>query len=133
MKRAKIRCPYCGANATLHPASYVHKESAKPGQMLYVCDRYPACDTYVGAHRRTQLPMGTLADRSLRHKRMEAHRSFNWMWQSGTMTKAQAYRWLQVQLGLDNRQTHIAQFGPYACDQVIQICKQARKNIRTPV
>lgn len=62
MKRVNIKCPYCGARAFLRPASVVYGERAAPGSKLYVCGNYPACDSYVAAHRTSQLPMGTLAD-----------------------------------------------------------------------
>lgn len=128
MKKPIIRCPYCRAKATLHPASYVFGASAKPGSLLYVCDRYPTCDAYVGAHVRTKLPMGTLADGDLRHKRIEAHKAFDWLWRSGLMTKAQAYKWMQAKLGLNSAQAHIANFSYYMCDQLIQISMEAKKN-----
>lgn len=72
--------------------------------------------------------MGTLANGGLRHKRMEAHKAFNWMWDSGLMSKRQAYRWMQAKLGLPEEQAHIAKFGEYLCDQLIAICKQVQKN-----
>ncbi|MFR7718448.1 MAG: zinc-finger-containing protein [Lachnospiraceae bacterium] len=46
MKKTTIRCPYCGARATLRPSSVVYGERAKPGGYLYICDRYPKCDAY---------------------------------------------------------------------------------------
>ena len=50
MKRINIKCPYCGSQAHLRPASVVHKNAA-PGEKVYVCARFPACDAYVSAHR----------------------------------------------------------------------------------
>ena len=73
MKRVNIKCPYCGARAFLRPASVVYGERAAPGSKLYVCGNYPACDSYVAAHRTSQLPMGTLADKQLRRERQAAH------------------------------------------------------------
>lgn len=131
MKRPNIHCPYCRAKATLHPASYVFGDTARPGSLLYVCDRYPACNAYVGAHRKTKLPMGSLADGDLRHKRIEAHKAFDWMWRSGLMTKAQAYRWMQAKLGIPASQAHIAKFSYYMCDQLISVCREARQNNRS--
>lgn len=131
MKKVTVRCPYCRAKATLHPASYIFGDAARPGSFLYVCDRYPSCNSYVGAHRRTKLPMGSLADGDLRHKRIEAHKAFDWMWKSGLMTKAQAYKWMQAKLGISSSQAHIAKFSYYMCDQLIAICSEARKNNRT--
>ena len=53
MKKTTIRCPYCGAKATLRPSTAVYGERAKEGSYLYICDRYPKCDAYVGAHQKT--------------------------------------------------------------------------------
>lgn len=122
MKRTTVKCPYCGAQAFLRPASVVHKERAKEGQFLYVCSRYPHCDAYVGTHARTHLPMGTLANGELRHKRIEAHRAFNLLWQSGMMEKWQAYKWMQAKFSLRSDQAHIALFSAYMCDQLIDAC-----------
>lgn len=124
MKRNSIRCPICGAKATLRPSSVVYGESDKIGGYLYMCDRYPKCDSYVGAHRRTLEPLGTLADGNLRHKRILAHRAFDRLWKEGPMTKWQAYKWLQAKFGLSSEQAHIAKFSEYMCDQLIAVCDQ---------
>ena len=84
MKKAHITCPYCHAPAQLRPASSIYGIHTKDrAAKLYVCSRYPACDAYVQAHKATGLPMGTLADKSLRQKRMQAHRTFNQLWEKG--------------------------------------------------
>ena len=72
-KQPQIRCPYCGREAVLRSASYVHKEKALE-EYLYVCSGYPQCDSYVGVHTGTKTPRGSLADRNLRRKRTQAHR-----------------------------------------------------------
>ena len=123
MKHAKIKCPYCGAQAFLRPATVV-REHAAPGKMIYVCARYPACDAYVSAHRDNRLPMGTLADRSLRGRRRQAHIALNRLWEQGFMTRKEAYRWLQIQLGLPESEAHIGRFSAYRCEQVISLCKR---------
>ena len=50
MKRKhQIRCPYCGAYATCRPASVVYgKSGTTKNSYLYICSRWPACDSYVG-------------------------------------------------------------------------------------
>lgn len=121
MKRINIKCPYCGSQAFLRPASVVHEHTA-PGEKVYVCARYPACDAYVSAHRDSQQPMGTLADKSLRYKRRQAHIALNRLWEQGLMTRKEAYRWLQVQFGLPESEAHIGRFSAYRCEQVIDLC-----------
>ncbi len=128
MKKKNIYCPYCGAKASLRPTSVVYGDAAKTDGYLYVCDRYPKCDSYVGAHQRTKLPMGTLANGDLRHKRIEAHKAFDWMWKSGLMTKWQAYKWMQGKLALTDKQAHIAKFSEYMCDRLIEECNIAYAN-----
>ena len=127
-KRKQVRCPYCGAKATLRPSSAVYGDAAKTDGYLYVCDRYPKCDSYVGAHKKTKLPMGTLANGDLRNKRIQAHKAFDWMWKSGLMTKWQAYKWMQGKLDLSDEQAHIAMFSEYMCDRLIAECNKAYAN-----
>ena len=126
LKRVNIHCPNCGAKATLHPASFVYGNDCGTYKYLYVCDRYPACNSYVAAHRTTRLPLGSLADGDLRHKRIQAHRAFDRLWRSGLMTKKEAYQWVQTEFGLHEEQAHIAQFGAYMCDRLICACEKFR-------
>lgn len=121
MKQVKIRCPYCGSMALLRPAKLV-RHGAGPEDEVYVCARFPACDAYVAAHRDSRLPMGTLANKALRQKRREAHLVLNRLWDYGYMSKKEAYRWLQLQLGLPEAEAHIARFSEYRCEQVIRLC-----------
>lgn len=123
MKHVNIKCPYCGSRALLRPASVVYGPKADdPAAPYYVCARYPVCNSYVAAHKKTELPMGTLADGTLRRKRIEAHRSFDRLWISGLMTKKQAYRWLQAKLDLPEQEAHIGKFSLFRCEEVIRLC-----------
>jgi len=120
MKRKKqLRCSYCGSPALLKPASEVFQDAKRTGH-VYVCSHYPKCNSYVGVHPGTKIPMGTLADPELRRKRILAHQVFDSIWKNGVMSRNQAYHWLADTLCLNERQTHIAQFGTYLCDRVIE-------------
>ena len=124
MKRVNINCPYCGSRALLRPASVVYGERATdPAAPYYVCARYPACNSYVAAHRATRLPMGTLADADLRRKRIQAHAAFDRLEKNGLMSKRQAYLWLQAKLNLPEQDAHIGKFSTFRCEQVIQLCE----------
>ena len=121
VKQINISCPYCGAKAVRRSAQVVRR-NAGSGEEVYVCARYPVCDAYVAAHRDSRLPMGTLANRKLRQMRRDAHLALNRLWEDGYMSKKEAYRWLQVQLGLPEAEAHIAHFSEYRCAQVICLC-----------
>ena len=99
MRRINITCPACGSKAYLRPASVVYGDKAPdPDAKYYVCGRYPACDCYVAAHRKTMLPMGTLADKALRKKRHDAHVALDSLWKNGVMSRKEAYRLLQLSI-----------------------------------
>lgn len=127
MKNIKIRCPYCGSPAVLKDASYVHHDKSKGGQ-LYVCSRYPACDSYVGVHSGTILPKGTLADQNLRRKRIQTHRIFDQIWKREILSKQDAYRWMADKFCLNPKDAHIGNFSDYMCDQLIQEASKVLHN-----
>lgn len=128
MKKYQINCPYCGAPAVCRPASTVYGSSVKTkGSYLYLCSNWPACDSYVAAHKQDRRPMGTLANGRLRHQRILAHCALEDFRRSRHMEKWAAYVWLQGKLGLSAEQTHIGQFSEKRCGQVITLCRQSLK------
>ena len=129
MKRKIVKCPYCGAHAAFRPASVVHGKRAQPDEKLWVCSRFPKCDAYVGVHQHSNEPLGTLADKALRRKRMAAHRVFNQLTRIG-MSRKQSYKWLQAKFALNEDQAHIGKFSIYMCDEVIAVCTEALQNNR---
>lgn len=125
MKKVHLTCPKCHSKALLRPASVIFGDHAPdPTAKFYVCARYPACDCYVSAHKGSLLPMGTLADGDLRRKRHQAHRALDALWRSGAMSRKQAYRLLQLYLGIPEEDAHIAKFSAARCDDVISFCRQ---------
>ena len=122
----KLYCPYCGGLAVLRPAEYVYGErNLNPDNYLYVCSGYPSCDSYIGVHKKSMRPMGTLANGDLRHKRILAHRALEHLQQSRHMEKWEVYIWLQAKLGLNDQQAHIGMFSDGMCDEVIRLCYKA--------
>lgn len=117
MKRINITCPACGSRAYLRPASVVYGDKAPdPDAKYYVCGRYPACDCYVAAHRKTMLPMGTLADKALRKKRHDAHVALDSLWKNGVMSRKEAYRAKEARL---REQTAAANGGGQLADALL--------------
>ena len=103
----KLYCPYCGGLAVLRPAEYVYGErNLNPDNYLYVCSGYPSCDSYIGVHKKSMRPMGTLANGDLRHKRIEAHRALNFL----------------LLLTDYKKDMHIGMFSEYRCEETIREC-----------
>ena len=127
----RLYCPYCGRQAVLRPAMYVYGErNLDPDNYLYVCGGYPACDSYIGAHKKSLRPMGTLADGDLRHKRILAHRLLNQITDQGIMGRDAVYQWLAVRLGLSYEDTHIGYFSADLCDKAIDLMQVRLKSTR---
>ena len=129
MKNKKLKCPYCGRTAVLKPASFVYGDKALE-EHVYVCPGYPACNSYVGVHRGTLKPKGTLANGDLRNLRIHTHKLFSQFWENGIMTKKQAYRWIQYKFALTENQAHIGNFSEYMCGQLMDECRKTLENNR---
>ena len=128
MKKVHVTCPQCHSKALLRPASVIFGDKAPdPAARYYICARYPVCDCYVGVHPGTDRPMGTLADKALRQKRRQAHAVFDALWRGGAMSRKQAYRLLQLYLGVPEEDAHIAKFSTERCDDVIAFCRRFSK------
>ncbi len=123
----KIVCPYCGSIAVLRDGEYVYGNRAK-GEKLYVCSNYPECNAYVGVHKGTNIPLGTLANAEHRNKRIKAHKLFDSIRKNNLMTKKEAYRWMEYFMGLPKNEGHIANFSDYRCDELMNKCKEFLSN-----
>jgi len=124
VKKVHLTCPQCQSKALLRPANVVYgSKVVAPDAKVYVCARYPACDSYVNAHRHTNQPMGTLADAALRRKRREAPLELDRLWESGLMSRAEAYRLIQLYLGIPPEDAHIGKFSAERCEKVAAFCR----------
>ena len=85
-QRTSPRCPYCGSQSVLRSADGIYRNNSR-NTMLYVCSRFPACDSYVRVHPGTRIPMGTMANQKLRALRNEAHHYFDQLYKKGYMSK----------------------------------------------
>ena len=116
-----VRCPYCGSVAYLTPASQIYGDPGRK-DLLYVCGNYPSCKSYVSVHPGTKVPMGPLANGDLRNLRIRAHRRFDRIWQTGIMSRQDAYRWMADYFCLPLRDAHIGKFSEYRCQELIKKC-----------
>lgn len=112
-----MKCPYCQAEAKLvmGEAVYPHRPD------LYIKKFYHCepCGAYVGTHAESGKPLGTMANAKLRALRMDAHEAFDPLWQSGRLTRKEAYRHLALFLGIEERTCHIGSFDTTMAQAVI--------------
>jgi len=115
-----VICPYCQADAEYLDSSEVYGAGHSYG-MLYLCR---PCDAYVGVHKGTDRPLGTLADYETRWWRKKAHGVFDPIWmRSSNPHRSWVYHWLAVQMGIPDKECHIGMFTVSQCKQVVAICK----------
>lgn len=117
------KCPYCGANVVLRDSHFVYHNNKNYGKM-WVCSNFPQCDSYVGCHPGTDIPLGRLADSVLRREKHKAHDAFDTLWKSGLMTRKEAYIWLSAMLHIPQEECHIGMFDVKMCRRVVEICKK---------
>ena len=80
------------------------------------------CGAYVGLHPFTGIPLGTLANAEMRDARKRAKALFNPLWQSGEMTRTEAYHWLAHAMGIpDVEECHIGWFNVEECNKVVSV------------
>jgi hypothetical protein len=69
------------------------------------------------------------ADCATRGARIAAHESFDKIWQSGALTRSQAYKRLSDALGLRPTKTHICQFEMGRCLAVQRFAYEFLRNV----
>ena len=113
-------CPTCGAFARLTQRAEMDKNP--PEAWVFVCENYPRCDSYVGCHRGTQTPLGTLAGPELRLLRRRAHSALDWHWKrKGGVSRDEAYRMLAEVLEAPFGEAHIGSCNEEQCRLIVQV------------
>ncbi len=132
MAAEPVICPYCGQPAVLTSSEEVY---GRDYGLLYLC---APCDAYVGVHRGTTKPKGTLANAELREWRKRAHAAFDPLWQDILTTcpnvakhKARngAYRLLAEQLEIPVKECHIGMMDEATCDQTERVMRIERERM----
>jgi hypothetical protein len=126
-------CPYCGAGL-----EYVTSEEhygRDYGTQILRCERYPACDAYVGCHKHDGRPKGTVANKELRDWRIRAHKVFDIQWQfcrDKRKGRGRAYTWMQRVMGLGQDEAHIGLFTIEQCKLLVTKCGHDVPDTKSP-
>lgn len=116
-------CNVCRSTVSLVTNDVIYGSQYGKWPWAYKCDN---CDAYVGLHEFTNLPLGTLADAGTREARKRAKNEFNPLWNTGNMTRSEAYKWLADAMGISTKVCHIAMMDSQQCAQVVALCKEKR-------
>lgn len=123
---ATMKCPSCGSSVSFTSNAVIYGKVYGNG-LVYICNNWPRCDSFVGAHF-DATPLGTLADGKLRRLRGEAHRLFDELWKPSddgfkTIYRHEAYNYLANYMQIPVDQCHIGMFDAGQCIQVIEFMK----------
>jgi len=105
-----------------HPAELVNGQTVYPQRpdlyekAFWLCR---PCRAWVGVHRGTTRPLGTLAGPEVRRARLEAHDVFDLVWKSGIRRRNAAYAALAEHLGIERGACHIGSFDVATCARVV--------------
>lgn len=123
-------CPYCRNQPEFVDSAIVYGKSYG---MIYLCR---PCHAWVGVHKGTDTPLGSLANNELRKIRKIAHHYFdqisrtsliNKIWPlyiEGISNRNKAYLWLSEKLFIPKEYCHIGMMNIEQCKKVIQISKE---------
>jgi len=115
------QCPYCNqlSKKVSGKEIYPHQPDLK-SLMFYQC---VPCNAYVGTHKGTRKPLGSLASKELREARAKAYAAFERIWIESHLTRSSAYKWLCVRLKISENESDISLFDINMCEQLIEIAK----------
>ena len=115
-----LYCPYCNSKADLVSSVIIYKRNYG---FVYICPKYPECDSYVGTHKGSKKPLGTMANKTLRDLRIKTHNSFDPMWRKGRLTRNQAYSRLANLMNIEKYKCHISMFSEEECEKAISLLR----------
>lgn len=110
-------CPKCGAESVLIDDRAIYRRHYGHA---YQCPNH--ADHFVGAHKGSLRPKGTLAGPELRELRKACHRGFDQMWRGhGKKSRKAAYRWMAETLEIDEGEAHIGMFDEARCRRLLEV------------
>lgn len=108
-------CPFCESCVSVQGNAVIyHGRTYGEWPWIYWCKD---CGASVGMHPGTDIPLGTLATPAIKAARVRAKDMFNPLWQSGEMTRSEAYAWLAGRLGIPVEQCHFGWFDCRMCER----------------
>lgn len=113
-----VKCDYCHAPVIFTSNSDIYGKEFGSGK----CYKCTQCDSYVGVHDGTQIPLGPLANKELRDLKIKCHVLFDPVWQnSKIINKEQAYGKLANLLKIPANECHFGWFDKALLLQSLEI------------
>lgn len=114
----ELTCPACKGRMRLRRNHH---------GLFWGCDTYVACGTTHGAHE-DGTPLGLPADKETKAWRVRAHNAFDPLWQSGKLSRTDAYQWLCYVLNKTSDEGHIGRFTIDECKLLIDKIEERERS-----
>ena len=131
-RKPRVICPYCQQEARLATHFDIYQKHGE--KKFWLCR---PCWAYVGCHKdsKNNIPLGRLANTTLRRWKIRAHDAFDPLWKakmvidqcSKNQARKAAYSWLSRQLDISAKECHIGMFNVETCKRVVEICESVPK------
>ena len=120
------KCPYCGGKTESARSSVIYR--GRDYGKIILCTNWPECDAYVGCHKDTGLPKGSLANGKLRKARIKVHSILDPMWRGGGIKgqRSKVYKWLSKGMGIKPEDCHVGMFNLEQCKSAIEFLDNKR-------
>ena len=120
-------CSYCNKPSELVTGKtiYPHRPDLYSKYFYYCKD----CNAYIGCHKGTKEPMGTLAKADLRLARVKTHEALDKIWKETLLSRYKTYKALANYTELHIDATHIGLFDEYQCALTIVFAKRFYKEL----
>lgn len=119
-------CPHCGGPVVLGGHADVYGGRVYGNwPYVYMCQD-KKCDSYVGLHPFTNIPLGTLANKETRNARKRCKPIFEnlWRFKNSPFERGEAYAWLADSLGIEVEQCHFGWFDIETCRRAYALCHE---------
>lgn len=110
-----IKCSYCNGTPKWVENKVIYGKNYGKSYMIWWCE---PCDARVGCHQNTRMPLGTLANATLRKLRNKCHKLIDELWGTGE-ERHKMYKNLATAMNMD--EIHIASCDEDMCKRVIEI------------
>lgn len=120
--KGEFLCTYCESAPLFFSDSYLQ----------WICTK---CNSSVGVHKETKIPLGKTANEVTKRYRMLAHSYFDSlvlikMKKEGCskyVARTKGYKWLSDSLNIEPSQCHIGLMDRETCERIINLCKPYSK------
>lgn len=112
-------CPFCGNKVLLEKSSKIYRDEKLTGE-TYICSAFPECNSSVGTHPGSVVPLGCMANGVLKRQRMRVHHMIEAVMSQG-VKKNEIYKILSKEMNASRGTTHVGMFDSSMCGRACEI------------